>query len=120
MAFANPGEEKVYDSIPLSEVSSVEEINKESSNESNQQQQQEPNSHKSADSAQTRFQNALQIKTDPDGHNGGRTYYLQATSTEQCRSIAMSLALLSRRARKERIGRTKLRRWQGKVFSIHQ
>ena len=46
---------------------------------------------KSADSAQTLFRHALQLQTDADGYNSGRTYYLQAASEEQCSAIGASL-----------------------------
>ncbi len=67
LMFANVGEELVFDTILLSEVCSVEEINK----EANQNVEGNPEKHKSADTSQTRFQNALLIKTDTDGHNAG-------------------------------------------------
>ena len=68
---ANVGGDIVVDSIPLSDVSSVEEINKVSDKTGNNPPQRglrrQQSFVKSADSAQTRFQYAIQIKTDPAG-----------------------------------------------------
>ena len=116
IAFANVEEESAFDSIPLCEISSIEQVNNEArrSDPSQQPQQSRPQS-KSADSSQTRFLHALQIKTDPEGHNSGRTYYLQANSSEQCSAVCKSLSVCSRRARKAQLAKTRLRQYQTKV-----
>jgi hypothetical protein len=108
IVLANVGQEIAIDCIPLPEVSSIEQVN-------TQQVQQTKSQSKSADSAQTRFQNALQIKTLPNGYNAGRTYYLQASSPEECQSVCSSLSLCARRARKAELAKTRIFHYQTKV-----
>ena len=41
----------------------------------------------------------LELQTVEDGYNSGRTYYLQAVSEEDCKTICESIARYARRAR---------------------
>ena len=118
MAFANLGDDFAFDAIPLAEVTSVEQINEKSLSSVSGLPPVE--SQKSADAARTLFQNAIQVKTDADGYNSGRTYYLQATSAEQCNSVCASVAVLARRARKAVVAGTLIRRLQGKVLRFYE
>ncbi len=43
----------------------------------------------------TKFANALMIATSPEGHNSGRTYYLQASSEEHCKRLVRDFASLA-------------------------
>jgi hypothetical protein len=116
IAFANIGESSSFDAIPFAEVSSVEQLNDSPRSDSTAvQPMAEGPALKSADSAKTLFRHAVQIKTDADGYNSGRTYYLQASSAEQCAELCASLAVLARRARKAVVAGTRFRRLQTKV-----
>ena len=118
ISFANVGENAAFDTIPLAEVSSVEQINQEP--REGYMGLQSVEGPKSADSAKTLFRNALQLKTDADGYNSGRTYYLQASSAEQCGAVCASLVLLARRARKAVVAGTRMRRLQGRVLRAYE
>ena len=129
LAFANVDEDSAFDAIPLAEVVSVQQINEPPRDDGaaaptavvpSAAAQAASRHPKSADSAQTRFRHALQLKTVPDGFNSGRTYYLQAASDAQCRAVCDSIALHSRRARKAVIAGTRLRRIQGKVLEAYE
>lgn len=123
-------EDSVFDSIPLAEIASIQQINETPRSESamtgsftsaqplTQQPRQTP--VKSADSSQTRFQHAFQLKTIPDGFNSGRTYNLQAASDEQCRTVCESILRLSRRAREEAAATSSIRRAQARVAAMYE
>jgi hypothetical protein len=116
----------VFDSIPLVEIASIQQINETSRNGSSTPaptptpQQHRPSSVKSADSSQTRFQYALQLKTIPDGFNSGRTYYLQAASDEQCYDVCESLSRLARRAREDDAATSCIRLAQERVAAVYE
>jgi hypothetical protein len=112
----------VFDSIPLAEIASTQQVNE--ANRSEPLAPSAPSQHrqssiKSADSSQTRFQHALQLKTIPDGFNSGRTYYLQAASDEQCRAVCESISRLARRAREEAAATSRIRRAQAHVAAVY-
>ena len=44
------------------------------------------------------FSHAFMINTVAEGHNSGRTYYLQASSHEQCQEMVKLIKTLSKRA----------------------
>jgi hypothetical protein len=126
-------EDTVFDSIPLAEISSVQQINETTKSESvvsgsftstlsalplTQQPRQSP--VKSADSSQTRFQHAFQLKTIPNGFNSGRTYYFQAASDEQCRVVCQSISCQSRRAREDAAKISSIRRAQARVAAMYE
>ena len=118
-------EDTVFDSIPLAEIASIQQINEPARNESStvsllSTQQPRQSAAKSADSSQTRFQYALQLKTIPDGFNSGRTYNLQAASDEQCRTVCESILRLSRRAREEAAATSSIRRAQARVAAMYE
>ena len=75
---------------------------------------------KSADSAKTLYQHALQIQTDADGYNSGRTYYLQAASDEQCAAISATLGGLAHSEREAAAARTRLARVQRTVLRAYE
>jgi hypothetical protein len=117
-------EDTVFDSIPLAEIASIQQINEttrsEASNLNSSQQQPRQSPVKSADSSQTRFQHALQLKTISDGFNSGRTYNLQAASDEQCRVVCESLTRLARRAREDAATISSIRRAQARVAAVYE
>ena len=68
------------------------------------------------------FSNALMIKTAAEGHNSGRTYYLQASSKEQCIEMEKLIKSLSTRAREKAAARTQFAKVQlgaRKLFSSY-
>jgi hypothetical protein len=75
---------------------------------------------RSADSAQTRFRHALQLKTVEDGYNSGRTYYLQAASEDQCRAMCESIAQLACLARERQAARSRFGRFQNAVLVTYE
>ena len=75
---------------------------------------------RSADSAQTRFRHALQLKTVEEGYNSGRTYYLQAASEDQCLAVCESIAQLARLAREELAARSRFGRFQNAVLVAYE
>jgi hypothetical protein len=75
---------------------------------------------KSADSVKTRFRHALQLQTVEDGYNSGRTYYLQASSDERCKTICDSITRHARRARRAAEAQSRLRRAQSVVLAVYE
>ncbi len=75
---------------------------------------------RSADSAQTRFRHALQLKTVEDGYNSGRTYYLQAASEDQCCAVCESISQLVRLAREELAARSRFSHFQNAVLVAYE
>ena len=43
-----------------------------------------------------RFAEAIMIKTSIDGHNGGRTYYIQADSKNDCEQLESTISRLAK------------------------
>ena len=122
IAFANVGENSAFDAIPFTEILSIDQINEEPPNEGIAGSPSSENyaSSKSADAARTLFRNALQIKTNAEGYNSGRTYYLQAASPEQCSAMCASLTLQVQRARKAVVAGRRILRLQGKVLRAYE
>ncbi len=75
---------------------------------------------KSADTVKTRFRHALQLQTVEDGYNSGRTYYLQASSDERCKTVCDSIARHARRARRAADAQSRLRRAQRVVLAVYE
>ena len=62
------------------------------------------------------------INTIAEGHNSGRTYYLQASSKEHCLQLVKFIQSLSKRARERAEARTRFAKLQlrlRKVFDSH-
>ncbi len=121
-------EDTVFDCIPLAEITSIQQINETARSETSflvpftslSSQQPRPHPVKSADSSQTRFQHAFQLKTISDGFNSGRTYFFQAASDEQCRVVCESLSRHSHRARVDATATSSIRRAQQRVAEVYE
>ena len=61
------------------------------------------------------FSNALMINTVPEGHNSGRNYYLQASSTEECLTMVKMIKSLAKRARERAAAQTRFAKVQLKA-----
>jgi hypothetical protein len=92
IAFAKVGEETLLDAIPLAEVTSIEPM----------QSAEQKDVETSASDVENAFEvavdysNGIQIRTMNSGHNAGRKYYLQASSTEELVNILSELRSLTK------------------------
>ena len=66
------------------------------------------------------LQYVLQVATNPDGHNSGRSYYLRTNSKETFEEIFPLLSNYARVARERAQASTYFRRAQLRVRSIYQ
>ncbi len=64
------------------------------------------------------FLNAFVINTEAEGHNSGRTYYLQADSKDMCLDLVKTLKTRSKRARERAAAQTRIARLQLRVRKI--
>ena len=62
--------------------------------------------------------NAFMVNTIAEGHNSGRTYYLQASSKEHCIELVKSLKTLAKRAREKAEAQTRLARLQLRIRKV--
>ncbi len=65
------------------------------------------------------FVNAFQIATIPTGYNSGRSYYLQAESSELEHHVMTQLRTLANHARKKAEARSFLRKTQDRARAIY-
>jgi hypothetical protein len=135
LSFALRDDDIERDYIPLSEVSRVEQMRGAEESEPNKLSQKSSRglqilqkSHSAdsqeierldKDSTSRLFVNAFQIATIPDGHNSGRSYYLQAESSEVKRKIIKQLQLLTESARKRAEAKSLFRQAQDRVRGIY-
>ena len=61
----------------------------------------------------------MQIKTDPDGHNSGRTYYIRSNDSEDIGQMISRLSSLAKDARKRAENKSKFERQQLAVRRIY-
>ena len=71
------------------------------------------------DSTSRLFVNAFQIATIPDGYNSGRSYYLQADSSDVKQKVIEQLQALSRSARKRAEVKSLFRKVQDHVHQVY-
>lgn len=79
VAFAHVDDEAVLDKIPLIEIENVQDVSRYST-------------------TRVDYINSVVISTKDSGHNGGRTYFLQADSTDDCAQLAAKLSSLAKSA----------------------
>ena len=65
------------------------------------------------------FVNAFQIATIPDGYNSGRSYYLQADSSDIKQQIISQLQILAKTARKKAEVKSSFRMAQDRVRGVY-
>ena len=113
VAFAYAGDDIMIDSILLTEVESVRvmERGEQELDFSSRQQ-----TRKDEDGPYT---NALVIKTLPDGHNTGRSYYLRATSLELCKEVAAILHRAAKKAKFRAVAKTSFAKSQFWIRKIY-
>jgi hypothetical protein len=63
--------------------------------------------------------NVIQIKTDRDGHNSGRTYYLRTNESEDGGQFVSTLSGLAKAAKKRAENKSRLERNQLKVRGVY-
>ncbi len=66
-----------------------------------------------------KFKNAFKIRTLIDGYNSGRTYYLKASSDEQCADIVKLLTQSAKAAKKAREAKTRFETSQEQVRDVY-
>jgi predicted RNA-binding protein YlxR (DUF448 family) len=71
------------------------------------------------DSTSRLFVNAFQIATIPDGYNSGRSYYLQADSSDVKQKVIEQLQALSQSARKRAEVKSLFRKVQDHVREVY-
>ena len=81
-ALVDDDSEAVLDKIPLRDIEGVEDISR----------------FITTLSCCNQFINSVVISTKASGHNGGRAYYLQADSTDDCAQLAAQLSSLAKSA----------------------
>jgi hypothetical protein len=124
--------EHVIDAIPLFEVDQMcvvqygeDSICLEDFNQGQRKLEQDKKtihrcSNLSGDPNQVKFRNSFQIKTSVDGYNSGRTYYIKASSEEQCSEILKKLAESARAARQLKEAKTRFRASQQRVREVYR
>ena len=105
IAFASVGEETLLDAIPLAEVVGIQSMNS---------MEQKCEYHFEVDSS-----NAFQIRTDKDGHNSGRKYFLQASSGEELEVVLNELEFLAKVALGKAEVRSKWSKLQERVGLVY-
>ena len=104
IAFAQVGDDIMIDQIPLEQVESVKSMD----------------SFDDQDIDKAKFLNALMITTSPDGHNSGRTYYLQARSDLLCAQLVSQLSTTAKSARKREEAKTAFKKSQLQVRRAYE
>ncbi len=61
----------------------------------------------------------MQIITVEEGFNSGRTYYLQASSEDECKDMTEVLKRMAKVARKRAEAKSKFRKIQEKVLKFY-
>jgi hypothetical protein len=61
----------------------------------------------------------MQIKTDSEGHNSGRTYYIRANETEDIGQMIARLSKLAKHARRKAENKSRFERHQLKVRRLY-
>ena len=134
IVFAKPddGGEHVIDAIPLFEVDQIcvaqygeDSIGLDDFNQGSRKLDLEKKnanrcSNMSGDPNQVKFRNSFQIRTSVDGYNSGRTYYIKATSEEQCAEILTKLAASARASRQIKEAKTRFRASQERVREMYR
>ncbi len=132
--FAKPDDdgEHVIDAIPLFEVDQIcvaqygeDSIGLDDFNQGSRKLDLEKKnanrcSNMSGDPNQVKFRNSFQIRTSVDGYNSGRTYYIKATSEEQCAEILSKLAASARASRQIKEAKTRFRASQERVREMYR
>jgi hypothetical protein len=113
IAFAQPNEDGLLETIPLSEVIEIESMQNMDKEDMEQQQS------KSTFGNTVDFTHALQIRTDKQGQNAGRKYYLRADSEEAAAAIIASLSKLAKVARKTAAAETRWEKIRSSVRKIY-
>ena len=72
------------------------------------------------DSNKVKFQNSFQIRTLVDGYNSGRTYYLKASSEDECAEVVKLLRSAAKTARKIKEAKTRFEKSQERVRVVYQ
>ena len=138
ISFALIDDDDEIDFVPLAEVGSVEEMHGMEDLESNQGSRRfrdmkfsqssiisqgsavfDGNADQRAENTSQLFVNAFQIFTVPHGYNSGRSYYLQAESSDLEHNVITQLRTLAISARKKAEARSSFRKTQDRVRGIY-
>ncbi len=126
------GEEQVIDAIPLFEIEEIgpgqgenqsgaddvcpsqkrSEVDKKGHSTARQ-------SNMVADSTKVKFRNSFQIRTQVDGYNSGRSYYLKAASAEECTEVMDKLKALAKTAKKLKDAKTRFQESQERIRVVY-
>ncbi len=96
--------ETMLDAIPLEDVDSVREML--------------ARDDAQLDKGSGNYLNAFMINTVPDGHNSGRTYYVQTSTSESYTTLTQKLQVNSKRARKRAEFNTRFSKSQYRLRKI--
>jgi hypothetical protein len=141
ISFALIDDDDEIDFVPLAEVGSVEEMHGMEDLESNQGSRRfrdikfsqsgiilpgssknlvfDGNADQRAENTSQLFVNAFQIFTVPHGYNSGRSYYLQAESSDLEHNVITQLRTLAISARKKAEARSSFRKTQDRARAIY-
>ena len=138
ISFALIDDDDEIDFVPLAEVGSVEEMHGMEDLESSQGSRRfrdmkfsqssiispgsavfDGNADQRAENTSQLFVNAFQIFTVPDGYNSGRSYYLQAESSDLEHNVITQLRTLAISARKKAEARSSFRKTQDRARAIY-
>jgi hypothetical protein len=141
ISFALIGDDNEIDFVPLADVGSVEEMHGMDDLESNQVPRRlrdlklmqssmnavnfsgsgilDGNAEPRAENTSQLFVNAFQIATIPNGYNSGRSYYLQAESSDLEHQVMTQLRTLATIARKKAEARSSFRKSQDRARAIY-
>jgi hypothetical protein len=103
MFFAHLNEDSVIDKIPLAEVQLVREMD-----------------NGDGEDKEAKHSNDLMIETHPEGYNSGRTYYLQASSRDDCQDIVRILSKSCSAAHEKAHARTIFAQAQRRVGKVYK
>ncbi len=113
IAFAQPNEDGLLDAIPLAEVMEIESMHNMDEKDIAQSQQ------RSTYGNAIDFTHAFQIRTDKQGKNAGRKYYLRADSEEAAATIISKLHKLSKVAREAAAAETQWDKIRARVRTVY-
>jgi hypothetical protein len=126
------GEEQVIDAIPLFEIEEIGPGNGENLGgaddgySSQKKSEVDKKGHSAprqstmvADSTKVKFRNSFQIRTQLDGYNSGRSYYLKAATAEECAEVMDKLKAMANTAKKLKDAKTRFQESRERIRVVY-
>ncbi len=111
-------EENVVDAIPMYEIDFI--CAAQSAEDSQDDPLKKPDNKKEADPQKQKIRYSFQIRTQVDGYNSGRAYYLKASSEQECADLISKLSSLALSAKKAKEAKTRFEKSQEPVHVVYR